>query len=255
MCFEPKYEGKNWEDWLLNLMPTKGVLIDTKTVLVEGESAGGNAAVVALFLNADRKNGTKIPIRAALLRYPMLAHYKREFGDSDPIHYMGKDYPKAQLSKQVLLILAERDRLQAMGYLSTRGNSSAPKNMASAMLMSVTKEWETSFKRAKPGQSTADPFVNKDCIERARESVDVMDADLLPAIYIYHGGADTNCPVKDTEEFVGVLRKNYPTAYTGDRLILNILPKMTHGFDYDIAKTEAFLELAYTFLNKHWLGI
>lgn len=243
----------NWKDWLLNQMPTKGVLIDTNCVFVEGESAGGNAAVVALFLNADRKIGTEIPIHAALLRYPMLAHYKRTFGDDDPIHHMGTDYTKHHLIKQARLILDERDRLQATGYLTTRGSSSAPKNMAAALLLSVSKFWEGLFKREKPGQSTKDPFVNKDCIERARESVDIINADLLPAMCIYHGDEDKNCPLKDTEEFVDVLRKNYPTVYAGDRLVLNILPKKQHGFDYEIAKTEGFMKDAYAFVDKHWL--
>ncbi|KAH6037385.1 hypothetical protein HBI82_018170 [Parastagonospora nodorum] len=254
-CFEPGYQGMKWTHWLLDQISVKGVTLDTERVFVEGESAGGNAAVVALFLNADKVTGTKIPICAALLRYPMLAHYKRSF-DKPTIGYMNEERTKEEVFEQVRLILNERDKLQAMGYLPTRGNSSAPENMAPAFLMSVTHSWQLSFQRVKPGQSiVSDPFANKDCIERAMESIGRIDASFLPAMFIYHGDIDSNCPLDDTKQFMKVLRENYPTAYAGDRLVLEIVVGEGHGFDYEKSEEEVYMMEAYGFVDKHWLGV
>jgi acetyl esterase/lipase len=259
VCFEPGYENKGWTSWLVDQISSKrnvkGITIQTGRIFVEGESAGGNAAATALFLNAEKDHGTKIPIKVALLRYPMLAHYRRDFQSG--MEYMGHKPPfqkRDELVKQLDLILGERDKLESAGYLPTRGRSAAPENMSAAFLLSVLHKWEESFKRKKPGQMVPDSFVNKDCIERANDSVDRVDATLLPAMYIYHGANDTNCPLADTNKFVKVLREKYPKQYTEDTLKLSIVPDKTHGFDYELVSEDVeWLKKAYDYVEKHWI--
>lgn len=75
-CFEPGH--KRWTQWLYSQNSRKDFTIDKDRVYVEGESAGGQAAVTAMWPNAV-KGGTDLPIKVALLRYPMITHYKRDW--------------------------------------------------------------------------------------------------------------------------------------------------------------------------------
>jgi hypothetical protein len=74
---------ENWVRWLekkkIKQLLNTAVDVDKKRVFVDGESAEGHAAVTAMWLNAEKK-GPNIPIDVALLWYPMVAHYKRNFG-------------------------------------------------------------------------------------------------------------------------------------------------------------------------------
>jgi hypothetical protein len=117
-------KDENWEDWLVRQIKEesqKTISIDKKKVFVEGESAGGHAAVTAMWLNAE-KNGPHIPIEVALLRYLMVAHYERTFV-GPAMGYMDALRPKAQveeLAGDVKAIILELERLKVVPTVTAR---------------------------------------------------------------------------------------------------------------------------------------
>ncbi|KAI4672380.1 uncharacterized protein J4E78_000881 [Alternaria triticimaculans] len=277
---------KSWQEWLCREVANKGgkLAIDKDQVYVEGESAGAHAAVTAMWLNAAKDGGLKIPIQAALLRFPMIAHYEREAGEKVP--YMGADRSKVEIKERAERVAEEILRLERMGVVPTCTGRPPPRGMVFAVLLSVSKKWKPFFQR-QHGDPTLDKTLNldeegnidetlMDGIERAEICANRVDHELLPPIYIYHGHNDTNCPIKNTEKFVATLRK--PELY-GDRFKdtetlcldvvweLNKKPKFDqakgmhyvqdtdvgHGFDYDLDENqEPFLKNAYDWVSRHW---
>jgi len=90
----------SWQNWLYGEVAKKGgkLAIAKDQIYIEGESAGAHAAVTAMWLNAAKDGGMKIPIQAALLRFPMIAHYEREAGEKVP--YMGQEWPKVDIEER-----------------------------------------------------------------------------------------------------------------------------------------------------------
>ena len=252
VCFE---EGiGTWSGWLLSKIDKEEVSLDLKRIYVEGESAGGLAAATALFLNADKKDGTQLKISVALLRYPMIEHYAREYQES--LAFVGVKYPKGVLEDQADKILEARRELEELGLLPTRGRSSAPQCMSAAFLLSVLGRWKESFQRQHKGQALTDRFDIMDGLERAKASVDRVDHELLPPIFMYHGEKDTNCAHESTTKFRDILVAKYSDRYTNKPVVAKIVAGKPHAFDYELKEEdEEFLKEAHDFIDDHWKRI
>jgi acetyl esterase/lipase len=267
-CFEPDYTS--WMKWLASKLSSQGltgVRVNKTRIFVEGESAGGHAAIIALFLNADRVTGTGIPIKAALLRYPMLKHYARSFV-GDTIDYMGETHTKAQLIERADKIKHVIDELEALQIVPTCTRADAPFHMCNAFLLSVlSPRWQMSFQRQHNGGKKNDSFDIKDCLERARDSGDKVEHDMLPPIYMYHGTKDANCNIDDSRVFRETLIRNYPVRYRNANTVVlaevaelakgSVAPcrfdHVGHAFDYDLEEgLEAWLKEAYTWVHELW---
>ncbi|KAF2818503.1 alpha/beta-hydrolase [Ophiobolus disseminans] len=250
-CFEKGID--KWTEWLSRQIGIAELSFRCDRVFIEGESAGGLAAAIALFLNADKKTGTQLNISVALLRYPMVEHYARYFKDGEKIDFMNTKYEQGVLLDEVNKILKARDDLEKSGYLPTRVSSAPPRCMPAAFLLSVEQLWKASFQRHHPGQESADALDFIDGLERAQASADKVDHKLLPPIYMYHGNQDTNCDYKKTEEFAKILRDNYPSRYNQKNAVMKIIEGKLHGFDYGLKEEdEPFLQEAYKFIDTHW---
>lgn len=263
-CFEEGYN--HWTEWLSNVanLPESNIL--RSHIFVEGESAGGHAAVTALFLNADMHTGDHINIKAVLLRYPMIKHYARSFPDGGRVTYMGTTFSKADVETRALEVKAAVEELEKYGLVPTRTCDHAPHGMSAAFLLSMTKLWQGMFQRHhypiahEPVKSDEPAFM--DGLERAVYYAGKVEEEWLAPIIIYHGHDDANCPVEDTEEFVRLLTQLYPQKYIRDKTVfLEIVTELKakptfnhitkklesvstssigHGFDYslDIVKED-----------------
>jgi len=286
---DKKDENKSWQEWLRGEVAKKGgkLAIAKDQVYVEGESAGAHAAVTAMWLNATIDGGMKIPIQAALLRFPMIAHYKRKVKEGEEVPYMGPKYNQTIIKDQAEAVAKEILKLERWGVVPTCTGRPPPRGMAFAVFLSVTGKWQPFFQR-QHGDPTLDkkPRVDDegnihetlmDGIERAEICANRVDANLLPPIYIYHGYNDTNCPLTDTEKFVETLRdqKLYGDRFRDDStLCLDVVrylnkkpiynPKTNnldyegsdavgHGFDYYLKENEEqFLKDAYDWVGSRW---
>lgn len=277
-------QEKHWKSWLLKRINAAGVELDTESVYVEGESAGGAVAVTALWANADKKTGTHLPIKAALLRYPMIAHYKRDFPPNNAsLVYMGKEFTRAQVEEQAQAISDEVENLDWALMMPMRMKGYAPQYMSGAFLLSTTKLWQKLFQRTHEvdylnTHGRVGPPYNEDLydsIARAEFLSGHVNHDLLPPIVMYHGYDDTNCPIADTEMFKSFLVKYYPSRYVdGDTVVLHTVTQLEgkltlnhkkeivrvtskpvgHGFDYDLErKREPFLKEAYGKIQNFWI--
>lgn len=271
----------HWTGWLLAEIGLKDVEIDTGTVYVEGESAGAAVAVTALWENAHKLTGTNLPIKAALLRYPMIKHYKRDFPPNDaPLVYMGKEITHAQVEKQAGAVHDEIMKLEGAGMLPMRMKGYAPEYMAAAFLLSTTKMWQPLFKRpfADLGHFDHGPPTKDVCdsLERADLLSEHVHHDSLPPILMYHGYDDENCPLRNTMKFRDMLVQRYPSRYVDGQTVLlwevtelngrRVLndrseierlhsEQVGHGFDYDLEmEREPFLKEVYGQIQHFWLG-
>jgi len=277
---EPRF--KNWTKWLYDQEPKQDFTIDKDHVYIEGESAGGHAAVTAMWLNAT-KGGTNLPIDAALLRYPMIAHYARNWDDcakatnqDGKVDFMGSLFTKEEVESRKEDIEKLINELEDRGLVPTCSSRWPAVGMAFAFVLSVTERWQWFFQRR---HKLADPKKQKesdymDGIERVEHTHGEVEHDLLPPIYIIHGDEDKNCPPKNTKRFVETLRKTYPTRYKDDKtlrldivdmiakkpdsdkgrpVVLNNAKKVGHAFDYSLdEKNEKFLRDAYDWIGAYW---
>jgi hypothetical protein len=180
---------------------------------VEGESTGAHAAVMALWLNADQSTGTLIDINTALLRFPMIKHYKRYLPNEELAPYfMGKgDIKRTDLLKQAEAVKSEINLLEKSGLVPTRSRGGMPQYVASAYFLSFSGLWQDILQRQhypdhnEPIDKSKPPADFGDCLERARNSIHHVYHQKLPPIYKYHGDNDIKCPHQDTEEFRDVL--------------------------------------------------
>jgi acetyl esterase/lipase len=283
-CFEPGCE--KWTDWVYKQESTQNFTIDKKHVYVEGESAGGHAAVTAMWLNAA-KDGPHLPIDVALLRYPMIAHYSRSWPEKTKenpgglVLYMAEGYKPsfvADSAKDVAAIIVE---LEKWGVVPTCTARPPPRGMALAVRLSITQTWKQYFQRLH-GEELGGPVDPQDetlmdGVERAENCADRVIPQFLPPIHIYHGHDDTNCKPGDTEKFVKALRNPqlYGQRFEGDDMLFfqevyelktkrvwdnkNKVLKIErsgavgHGFDYYLQeKDEKFLRNAYERVAKLW---
>lgn len=267
VCFEPG--SHSWTEWLLekiNVGEVSGTTLRRDDILIEGESAGGQAAATAMFINADTEAGTHIKLAVALLRYPMIKHYTRHFDEDVDIPFMEEVSTLAgrrdkdgkvgvSLREQAEDILKAIEWLEGQGYLPTRVNSSPPDKMPGAFLFSVTDMWKALLQRQHHGEELTDPVDIMDGLERAAYSADRVNHADLPPIYMYHGDADTNCLIGDTKKFEEILRDNYPTRYKAGTIYTYEAKGKAHAFDYDLVETKAggeFLRNTYEFIDKYW---
>ena len=282
-CFEPNY--KEWTKWLIDQNPRKTFTIDKDRVYVEGESAGGQAAVTAMWLNAT-KGGPNLPIKVALLRYPMIAHYKRDWEktadkeeNKGKNQYMGQWFTEMEVKERAKDVGAVIRELEKRGVVPTCSERWPSEGMAFAFLLSMAQTWKDLLRRKHGDCSLADPTNTDymDGLERAKHTSKDVEPDFLPPIHIFHGWDDPNCDVKDTIEFRDTLRdaKLYGDRFKENRMLyMNIVQslqtrptwnsetkevergvseKVGHGFDYWLDEDkEPFLEHAYTWVCKRW---
>jgi acetyl esterase/lipase len=275
-CFEPGF--KSWREWLITTAKLGHVELLFDRVLMEGESAGGHAAVTALFRNAAKKNTRKLNIDAVLLRYPMLKHYTRKFPDEGSVTYMNKKFSKEQVDAQVNKINAAVDELERVDLVPTRAGDHPPHGMAFAFLLSMSGKWEESFTRRHhrdhDAEMPGDPDY-MDCLERAHYYAPNVENARLPPIMMYHGHDDPNCPFSDTQQFLDFLTQKYDGRYTkGETVVLekvyelNAKPQFDakkgmlvqgpttavgHGFDYSLEEEkEPFLKRTHEGIDGFW---
>lgn len=276
-CFEPG--STKWTEWLYKQKPVQNFTIDKKHVYVEGESAGGQAAVTALWLNAT-KGGPNLPIEVALIRYPMIAHYKRKWdkiADKDgKINYMGISFTKKDVLQREADITDLTKWLESHSLVPTCSSRWPSKGMAFAFILSVTERWQWYFQRQHNFPKVKrDEIEYINGIERANSTQSRVSHERLPPIYIFHGWNDPNCPIEDTEKFVRALRTKYPERYNNEKnLRFDIVKKLAvrksgypdgsitkeydsdnvgHGFDYWLNETEEkFLRDAYDWVGDRW---
>ncbi|KAF1846345.1 alpha/beta-hydrolase [Cucurbitaria berberidis CBS 394.84] len=268
-CFEAGED--HWTQWLAKAIDKEDVTINREKVFIEGESAGAHAAVTAMFLNADKGDGAKLNINAALLRYPMIAHYERSFPSrSKTLSYMGHNVFEADAIHQASAIVAEIEVLQKLGLVPTRARGYAPEYMAPAFLLSTTGFWKYLFQRRHQCSSglPSDERDYMDCLERAEKCSTTVESRHLPPIVMYHGHDDLNCPYHNTEKFKQLLMKYYPEQYVENETVFlepvtflnekaglegNYSPEVGHGFDYALrGDREPFLKRAYERVDRFW---
>jgi hypothetical protein len=242
---------------------------------------------MAIFLNAEKRLKLNLPLKVALLRYPMLKHYESSFGDKEEAKYVGVSVTKQATEAQELKLEKEIWLLEKHGLVPSRSNSSAPKDMAGAFLLARTQRWQKMFQRRHGPYTEDEPSlddstsqikwpadegskVNWDCLERAKNSVNDVVHEGLPPIFAYHGNKDTACPIKDTGEFLALLKEHYPTRYSDDTAYLETVTELNsnkkpddkqdddegidHAFDYTIlAEQEPWLKEMQDRIDKHWL--
>jgi len=280
-CFESDYTS--WTRWLHDQDKLKGkhFTIDKDRVYVEGESAGGQAAVTAMWLNAT-KGGPNLPIRVALLRYPMIAHYRRDWektAQDGKNAYMGQWFAEEEVKERAQDIDSVIRELEKRGVVPNTTSRWPSKGMAFAFILSITQTWKGLLRRKHGDCSLADPTDTDymDGIERAKYTYQDVVPDLLPPIHIFHGLDDPNCDIKDTIKFYDTLRdsKLYGDRFKGnDMLYMSIVKslqtkptwnsetqkvdrgpseKVGHGFDYWLnEKEEPFLKHAYDWVCTRW---
>jgi hypothetical protein len=258
---------RHWTDWLKEKMPNE-VTINKEAIFIEGESAGGNAIITTIFMNADKEENFKLPIKVVMLRYPMIKHYLRKC-ITDNVPFMTGTYTKDELKEFVRQLTAEINNIEKVGFMRTRSKGYAPAYMWAAPVLSVTGEWQDIFQRVHGKENTweRNEKWSWDCLERAVNMHDKVDPDLLPSIIIHHGHDDLNCSFEDTENFKTLLQKHYPRTYPDDdRLKLikvemllekdgvegKVSTEVGHGYDYWQDKEPFQLE-CFKFVNKHWL--
>ncbi|CBX91479.1 hypothetical protein IAQ61_010825 [Plenodomus lingam] len=277
-CFEPG-NFTHWKQWLstVTAMDFTNLQPQINDILIEGESAGGHAAVTAMFANAEKKIehtnpwACDLPIAAVFLRYPMVKHYARECPDS--VTYMNSEFTRAEVQKHAQDIKDAIVELEAFELVPSRSRSHPPHGMSAAFLLSITKEWQAMFQRHAVNGNDIDAAM--DCLERVEAYVGKVDT-VLPRIIMYHGDKDSNCPIDETRRFCDLLIQNYPEIYTENdtlifqsvgslavqatwikemgRLEARAVDTVAHGFDYDlIPRNEEFLRKTYRIIGKWWL--
>lgn len=274
----PKQPFQKWTDWISKVANIGRIDPSSSPIFIEGESAGGHAAVTTAFLNAAKTDGVKLPIRVALLRYPMIAHYTRTY--TEGADFMRNVTNLQDTKAQESLVEKEIQLLEKHGLVPTRVKGYAPDKMAGAFLLSMMGRWTAMFKRAHDlDVGAVEELIvwptNKnvehtwDCIERAEASVEDVDHSVLPVMLMYHGRNDVNCPIDDTLKFVNALKTKYPTRYNAETVQLqavltlsgqekpegqrNAVTSVGHGFDYDIREEhETFLKEIYAKVDEQW---
>jgi acetyl esterase/lipase len=269
----------NWTSWLSHTANIPRINPRQSPIFIEGESAGGHAAIITAFINAE-KGGKGLPVKVALLRFPMVAHYTRTFGPN--MKYMSHEVSKKEAETQVRKLEEEIAKLENYGLVPTRVKGYAPDKMAGAFLLSTMGRWKSVFQRVhgpythdivKAGDIewpvNGDVEQTWDCIERAEGSVGKVDHAKLPPMVIYHGDKDGNCPIEDTERFVGVLKAKYPARYNDNTAYLKKVTylsgkekpvgsqtpvtEVNHAFDYQILEEyEPWLKDVYDKVDAHW---
>jgi hypothetical protein len=284
-CLEPGDDS--WETWLSKQKPlSKGLTLDKNHIYIEGESAGAHAAVTAMWLNAA-KDGTHIPIDVALLRYPMIVHYKRDWPEKThqnpdgKVSYMAKDHAQQLVKDCAKNFQTVIEKLEAYDLVPTCVARPPPRGMAFAVLLSMTQTWQLFFQRQhgkKLGEKVdpKDPRL-MDGVERAERCAGDVIPKFLPPIHIFQGHDDINCKPEDTDKFVAALRnpKLYGKRFEGDEMLffdvvhkLNTKPiwdekagklifqesgVVDHGFDYYLhEEDEPFLQRAYEKVARLW---
>lgn len=221
---------------------------------MEGESAGGLAAIIAMFMNADKTAELGIPIDAILLRYPMVRHYTRKFPPNGMAMYMNRLFTQDEVTLHAKTLVDAVHQLETQGLVPTRTSDSAPRSMSAAFLLSMSGLWQSSFQRAHmqssptkccatalpppslsplavstapaPHNSATDFNTDSlDAIQRAHLLTPTTVPSLLPPLIIYHAHDDLNCAFADTQLFVDTLLKQYPCTYREDETVF--LKKVT----------------------------
>lgn len=276
--FEPGFDS--WTEWLLKTARLQHIVLEKERVIIEGESAGGLAAVMAMFMNAEHTTGLKVHIDGLLLRYPMVRHYSRTFPPDGTTTYMTRSFKQEEVDEHAKKLLGAVKELDSKGLTPSRECDSAPRSMSAAFLLSMSGLWQTSFQRRhlKDQMCTAAEQPSyMDGLERAQWYMDKVDHSLLPPIALYHGYDDQNCPFEDTETFVDILTQNYPDTWIRGqsiflRKVVGLKAKLRfdreqrvlersptnhvgHGFDYDLdAEQEQFLKESYELMDRFWVA-
>lgn len=245
--FEPGFS--HWTDWLRETAHLHHVNFETDRVIMEGESAGGLAAIIAMFLNAEKGSGLGIRIDGLLLRYPMVKHYARVFPANGKASYMNRLFTQKEVHQHAQKLLHAIDELSKRGLVPTRSRDSAPKSMSAAFLLSMSGTWQRSFQRSHAhhtlhqygdehndtnntnGSTTTTTAANNpdfmDGIERASHYANITHHALLPPITIYHAHDDQNCPFEDTRLFTDLLIQHYPGTYAeGETIFLEKVKRL-----------------------------
>jgi hypothetical protein len=273
---------EHWTDALVRKINLEDITLDKDRVRIETDSAGVDFACRLIFINAGLGQKSTLAIDAALFRYPMVTHYKREFpAGGGTLDYMGQQITPEEAAQRELEIREELSRLEEFDLVPACVEASAPAHMGPAFLLPVNKQWEQTFQRMhgrKLGEfhdSNGKDPANWDCTTRAEKMAEKVDHGRMPRIIITHGYDDSNCPWSDVEKFMSCLRRLYPGRYGADQAILAfkvnklyskpVLGKLNkimrehsttvgHAFDRDLdAELEPYLPISYRIFyeSKH----
>jgi hypothetical protein len=273
--FKKEYEvDEHWTEALVRKINVKGIKLEKDRVRVESDSAGVDFACRLIFVYAEIGRELTLAIDAALFRYPMVTHYKREFPvGGGALDYMGQQITPKEAAQQGLKIRDELSLLESFGLVPACVGASAPEHMCPAFLLPVNNEWERTFQRMHGHKlddfhaGNKDDPANFDCITRAEKLSRMVDHNRMPRIIITHGYDDSNCPLSDAVKFKLCLQLLYPRRYGDDQAILLFKVKelhskpvlgksneierahsktVGHAFDRDLdAAFEPYLEMSY----------
>ena len=83
-----------------------------------------------------------------------------------------------------------------------------------------------------------------------RRAPDIARGAPAPALLIMHGAEDAMLPAEIASDLNDALRPHYERAGQGERLKLQLAPRMTHGLD-DPAKLEVVRREVASWFNAH----
>ncbi|KAK7180003.1 uncharacterized protein CC84DRAFT_1170024 [Paraphaeosphaeria sporulosa] len=208
--------------------------------MVSGESAGGYVSAESI-IHAH----PQLEVRALLLRYPMLRHYKRSDAHESELPYMGRPQIKNDVQKFVQPLWDKtqeiRQKMKDRGLIdAAKGifadildRRSPPRGMNGAFLTSWFGTWSGFF-----GRSKLDILTELEQANAKGESVGPRDP---PALFIYHGTEDGNVPLEVSTTFVREYERMLKSKNLAGKVpVVFKTIKRGHGFDYEFKGNEVF---------------
>ncbi|KAL1600545.1 hypothetical protein SLS60_006931 [Paraconiothyrium brasiliense] len=211
----------------------RSLALDKTKLLISGESAGGYAAAYSVMRPHEELNANVL-----FLRYPMLRHYKRADREKEQLPYMQRKVDKndvkdkvVELGKKVQMIRKEMKERKLLD-LSDEGifadildRRTPPYGMCGAFASSWCDTWTDYFGNATDGGLLPDILTQMENGKKAPS-----DLKKVPALFIYHGDADTNVPLEVSETFV----EQWKRLFKQDNLKGEFKKRDegAHGFDY-----------------------
>ncbi|KAF2686024.1 alpha/beta-hydrolase [Lentithecium fluviatile CBS 122367] len=213
------------QDFLSREAPS--IRIDRSKVMVTGESAGG-------FLAAYTWLKSPIQLTTVVLRYPMLAQYRREARGYGGVAISMEDY--AWMAEAVI---GEVERIKRMGEpMPAESSLHPPENMPGANILSSAGRWK-------------DVFQHEDILQMLRSQKEKPRS--CPRVFIVHGERDAASPVGNSISFKKEMDER---DWANGKVELVVVQDMNHGFDYELTPEMegcGWLKVLFPRLKQVWI--